>query len=221
MLAKINPLFATGSSGSPCENDFLTTHTQFHACPTPLNYPRAGILHKIFPVCVHEPCISVWKYFRICLLFSSTLYSFFFIFWVILFPDSRESRREICRWRGVSHFLEWRQQPPKTKILLNLLLLRKSDLKWINRQMKLLAICRQGQIYERQYGSSGTISPFKWSDHNFFVKTWKYICWILSNMVDFFFFRLQPLYLWYDLPIGKGVFIEPLLSRDCILSAAF
>ena len=44
--------------------------------------------------------------------------------------------------------------------------------------------------------------------------------WILSKMVDFYF-CLQPLYLWYDLPIGKGVFIEPLLSRDCILSTAF
>ena len=130
--------------------------------------------------------ISAFSFF-----FSSTFCSFFFIFWVILFPDSRESRREICRWRGVSHFLEWQQQTPKTKILLNLLLLRKSDLKRINRQMKLLAICSQGQIYERQYGSSGTISPFKWSDQIFFVKTWKYIRWILSKMVDFFFFLVS------------------------------
>ena len=43
-----------------------------------------------------------------------------------------------------------------------------------------------------------------------------WVIWLIS-----FFFRLQPLYLWYDLPIGKGVFIEPLLSRDCILSTAY
>ena len=205
----------------PCENDFLTTHTQFHACPTPLNYPRAGILHKIFPVCVHEPCISVWKYFSIFLLFFNYFLQFLLYFLSNSFPGFTGVEAWNLSLRGVSHFLEWHQQPPKTKILLNLLLLRKSDLKWINRQMKLLAICSQGQIYERQYGSSGTISPFKWSDHKIVVKTWKYIRWILSKMVDFFFFRLQPLYLWYDLPIGKGVFIEPLLSRDCILSTAF
>ena len=47
--AKINPLFAP-LAVPPCENDFLTTRTQFHACPPPLNYPQAGILHKIFLV---------------------------------------------------------------------------------------------------------------------------------------------------------------------------
>ena len=48
--AKINPLFAPKLAllvpVPPCENYFLTTH----ACPPPLNYPQAGILHKIFLV---------------------------------------------------------------------------------------------------------------------------------------------------------------------------
>ena len=56
--AKINPLFVPLVL-VPCENDFLTTHTQFHACPPALNYPEGGILHKTHHVPVSAKYIGV------------------------------------------------------------------------------------------------------------------------------------------------------------------
>ena len=56
--AKINPLFVPLVL-VPCENDFLTTHTQFHACPPALNYPEGGILHKTHQVPVSAQYIGV------------------------------------------------------------------------------------------------------------------------------------------------------------------
>ena len=69
--AKINPLFVPLVL-VPCENDFLTTHTQFHACPPALNYPEGGILHKTHQVPVsaqymrvafQKENISIFAYF--------------------------------------------------------------------------------------------------------------------------------------------------------------
>ena len=103
MWQKSTPCLSRQPCATPCENDFLTTHTQFHACPPALNYPEGGILHKTHQVPVSAQYMGVAMHFRRRI--SSTfayfaLELFSFILWVILFPDSRESRREICRWGG-------------------------------------------------------------------------------------------------------------------------